>query len=171
MYHVFLGLGSNVGDRLDHLGEAAREIGILMNIVAMSSIYETEPVEMPGVEMFLNMVIEVGTMLTPVPLFQEIKAIEDKMGRKPATHLKPRTIDIDILMYEEFSYTDSIIQIPHASMHRRRFVLVPLREIAPAMKHQILLRTVSELLDECADRSEVFRTSHQLPIPIHHMNR
>ena len=165
MYRVYLGLGSNEGDRLGYLSAAISAINGIAPVVSVSSIYETEPMNMPGAEMFLNMAIGIETDLTPIPLIHALKHIEMFLGRKPFTHLKPRAIDIDILLYDELSYLDSEIRVPHRSMHTRRFVLAPLCDIAPQARHPVLLRTVRELLSECLDTAEVFKTSLTLPLP------
>ena len=162
MYHVFLGLGSNVGDRLTFLARAVEEIGSIATINSISSIYETEPVEMQSTEMFYNMALSVETTDHPSELLVKLKLIEKKLGRTSSGRLFDREIDIDILLYRGWSYEDATVRVPHAELEHRRFVLEPLNEIAPTALHPILGQTIASLLRQCRDRSRVMRTLHVL---------
>lgn len=157
MYRVFLGLGSNLGDRQSYIVNALEEISKIGHIRTMSSIYETEPVGYKPQPEYLDQVVELETPLDPPTLFKHIKEIEETVGRKHKEHMKPREIDIDILLYEGLSYRDEMIAIPHVKLHYRRFVLEPFNEIAPDVRHSVLNTTISTLLDRCTDRSRVVR--------------
>jgi 2-amino-4-hydroxy-6-hydroxymethyldihydropteridine diphosphokinase len=148
-------LGSNVAPRADHLTAALERIGAVARVTAASSIYETEPVGMEGAEDFLNMAVEIETDDDPPLLLAKLRAIEKALGRRPASHLAPRTIDIDILLYRGMSYADHMVTVPHPELHRRRFALEPLNEIAPATLHPTMERTVAWLLRNCRDAHRV----------------
>ncbi|HEY6191952.1 MAG TPA: 2-amino-4-hydroxy-6-hydroxymethyldihydropteridine diphosphokinase [Bacteroidota bacterium] len=158
MYRVFLGLGSNLGNRIGFLNRAIREINDLAPVKASSSIYETEPLGMVSEHQFLNMVIEVETALRPPELFPPLKAIERKLGRRPGSHMMDREIDIDILLYDGISYSDEKLSVPHPQLEHRRFVLEPFKELAPFVVHPTRNQTIAALLRTCRDRSRVVRT-------------
>jgi 2-amino-4-hydroxy-6-hydroxymethyldihydropteridine diphosphokinase len=162
MYQVFLGLGSNLGDRVGYLSRAVNEIQAIAVIGARSSVYETEPVGMSSEKLFYNMVISVETEDVPVALLKKLKQIEKTIGRKHSGHLMDREIDIDILLYRGWSYEDAVVRIPHPEFEHRRFVLEPLNEIAPTALHPVLGQTVASLLRRCKDQSRVTRTDHVL---------
>lgn len=162
-FRVFLCLGSNLGDRLGYLTRAAGELAKIVRIRSVSSVYETEAVGDTSQPKFLNVVLEVETQLMPPDFIRELKAIEKRVGRKDPRHLRPREIDIDILMYHGWSYEDNSVCVPHPELERRRFVLEPLSEIAPRAIHPIHGQTVSVMLRHCHDRSRVMRTFHMLP--------
>ncbi len=162
MAKVFLSLGSNMGDRGYNLQQAL--LGLERwgaKVVRVSSIYETEPVGLKEQPMFYNMVAQVETELSPVDLWKAIFAIEQSLKRERTVQWGPRTIDIDILFYddqvlqiEDEETSDdirTILIIPHVRLQERRFVLVPLAEIAPQLVHPVFKKTVDELLKECDD--------------------
>lgn len=131
MTHIFLGMGSNQGDRRANL---ASGIGLLrnkMSDMACSSLYETDPVGVTGQPQFLNLVVTGQTTLGPRELLSWVKSIEERVGRRPTFRWGPRVLDIDILLYGYESVTDSDLTIPHPQLLDREFVLVPLCEIAP----------------------------------------
>ena len=155
MYRAYLGLGSNIAPRNDHLSAAVAAIAGVARVTAVSAMYETEPIGMEGAEDFLNMALEIETADDPPLLLTKLRAIEKALGRRPSSHRAPRTIDIDILLYRGMAYADHMVTVPHPEMHRRRFVLEPLNEIAPAALHPTMERTVAWLLRNCLDRGRV----------------
>lgn len=144
---AYLSLGSNVGEREEQLREATSRLGAAGRVVAASSFYETEPVEFIQQPWFLNCAIALETSQMPEQLMATILRIEKEMGRTRVQKKGPRTIDIDILLFGD-SVIDSLeLTIPHPEMHRRRFVLEPLAEIAPEIQHPVFKKTIRELLD------------------------
>ncbi len=162
MYQVFIGLGSNRGDRLDNLSRAVDEIRSIANIQAVSSVYETESVDMENETTFFNMVIAIETPHDAPLLLTMLKKIEKKMGRKLPSHGEPRIIDLDILMYRGVAYEDSYVCVPHPRMEYRRFALEPLAEIAPTAVHPTLEKTIATLLRNCHDTHKVTRTEYHI---------
>ncbi|MBI4546716.1 MAG: 2-amino-4-hydroxy-6-hydroxymethyldihydropteridine diphosphokinase [Ignavibacteriae bacterium] len=158
MYRVFLGLGSNLGNRLEYLSKAVNELSHIAKIIHLSSIYETAPVGMNSQRMFYNMVIEIESSISPRQLFEKLKVIEKQVGRTSMVHLQDREIDIDILLYDGMQYTDETITVPHPELCNRRFVLAPFAEIAPGVVHPLSGKTVITLLEQSKDRSHVDKT-------------
>jgi 2-amino-4-hydroxy-6-hydroxymethyldihydropteridine diphosphokinase len=155
---VFLSLGSNIGDRAGNIARAVaalRERGV--RVVRESALYETEPVEMRSQEWFLNSVVAVETADEPRALMAKLLVIERAMGRERLVPKGPRVIDMDIVLYGDRVVNEAGLEIPHPRMAERRFVLVPLVEIAPDAVHPVLRKTARELLDETRDGSEVRR--------------
>jgi len=144
---VYLSLGSNVGDRAANLRTAIKRVSSLGDVMAVSSFYETEPVEFAAQPWFLNCVVELDTEKMPKQLLAAILDIEKEMGRRRVLKKGPRTLDIDILLFGNSIIKTKGLAIPHPAMHERRFVLEPLAEIAPELRHPILKRTVRELRD------------------------
>lgn len=158
MAKVFLGLGSNLGDRKRNITDALNLLAKLSQteLIRCSSIYETEPWGVREQPSFLNCVCEIETKLKPEELLNFIMDIEKKLGRKRTKErYGPRVIDIDILLYEDIVESRENWEIPHPAMHLRRFVLVPLCEIASNFLHPRIKKTVRQLLDECSDALEV----------------
>ena len=155
---AYLSLGSNMGDRLANLKEAIARLGSLGQVVAISSFYETEPVEFAAQPWFLNCVIQLDTEKMPRQLLRGVLDIESKMGRRRTLKKGPRLIDIDILLFGSSIVSVTGLTIPHAAMHTRRFVLEPLAEIAPEARHPGLKRTVRELRDELPPGQTVRKT-------------
>lgn len=159
MKRIFLSLGSNLGDRRSSLEKAAEMLGQLAGrITRRSAVYETEPwAETPGSD-FLNMVLEMQTNLQPLQLLEILHAIEVRCGRIPSPErYAPRVVDIDILFYGTDVFSLPELVIPHPVLHLRRFVLVPLAEIAPRWKHPETGITMSRLLRLCTDEKQVWR--------------
>jgi 2-amino-4-hydroxy-6-hydroxymethyldihydropteridine diphosphokinase len=153
---VFLSLGSNVGDREKNLRTAIAalpELGVKLKKV--SSIYETEPVDFLEQPWFLNCVVEGETTVPPATLLKRLRELEQQMGsKKPVPH-GPRLIDLDILVYGERTIDSPELQVPHPRMHLRRFVLAPLAEVAPDLKHPTWSGTAAQLLNGLSDDSAV----------------
>jgi 2-amino-4-hydroxy-6-hydroxymethyldihydropteridine diphosphokinase len=155
---VYISLGSNVGDRaltLERALQAMEAKGI--RIFRRSSLYHTEPVDAPPQAWFLNSVVEAETLLMPLQLLKALEGIERKFGRQRIIARGPRTLDLDLLLYGTSVIHTRELEVPHPRMTSRRFVLVPLAELAPALRHPTLHRPVEELLAETEDRSEVRR--------------
>ena len=154
MHHgIFLGLGSNLGDRQNHLNQA---ISLLRSpVLLQSSIYETEPLEFQDQPWFLNMVIKIETDLTPMKLLRRCQSVELQLKRKREIPKGPRTIDLDILFYNDLVCSGPELTLPHAAIPQRRFVLEPLNEIATQFVHPVLKKTIGELLQSCGDQSIV----------------
>jgi 2-amino-4-hydroxy-6-hydroxymethyldihydropteridine diphosphokinase len=150
MRKVYVGLGSNLGNRKKYLVSAIARIDSCREIcvVNKSSFYETKPVGGPSQPDYVNCVIELDTETEPQSLLEEFKGIELELGRKPGTRWGPRVIDIDILLYGNKVINDSNLKVPHESMHKRIFVLEPLCEISPDFKHPVLRKTIFELLKD-----------------------
>lgn len=156
MEHVaYLSLGSNIGDREANLRDAIQRLSELGTITAISSVYETEPMEVTDQPWFLNGAVALRTTLAATDLMSAILAIETAMGRVRTQPKGPRTIDIDILFYDDAVVHEPGLTIPHAAMHERLFVLAPLAEIAPEVPHPGLHRTVRELRDSLAPGAQV----------------
>jgi 2-amino-4-hydroxy-6-hydroxymethyldihydropteridine diphosphokinase len=144
---AYLSLGSNLGDREQHLSDAIRRLEAAGHVVSVSSFYETEPVEFTRQPWFLNCAVALETAKMPKQLMASILGIERDMGRRRIQKKGPRTIDIDILLFGNAIVESSELTIPHPAMHQRRFVLEPLAEIAPEARHPVLKKKVRELLE------------------------
>ncbi|MBE0461183.1 MAG: 2-amino-4-hydroxy-6-hydroxymethyldihydropteridine diphosphokinase [Candidatus Aminicenantes bacterium] len=156
--NCFLSLGSNLGDREKNLIQAImllKDDGLAISNV--SSLYETQPVNVTSQPWFFNLVLEAETDKTPLELLYSVKDIERKMGRKPSYQNGPRIIDIDILLAEKTIIQTKDLEIPHPKLEKRNFVLVPFKEISPNTIHPVLNKTIEELLVESKDKSEVIR--------------
>jgi 2-amino-4-hydroxy-6-hydroxymethyldihydropteridine diphosphokinase len=152
---IFLGLGSNIGDCAVNLNKAIKLLGL--PIVAKSSLYETEPVDYLNQPWFLNQVLQCETSFHPLKLLAECQKVEKELGRTREISKGPRTIDIDLLFYNDEILKSSELTIPHPAIPQRRFVLIPLAEIAPDFVHPELNLTIRQLLERCPDKSEVKR--------------
>ena len=150
---VYLSLGSNLGDRVGYIQQAVSLLGANphINIVATSSFYETEPWQMHSENWFVNAVIQISTTLQPEELLKECKNIETRLGRKKDEESKAyldRTIDIDIIFYDNLILNTPNLTIPHRFFHKRVFMLVPMLEIAQDFVHPLFNKTVEKLYDE-----------------------
>lgn len=145
---AYLSLGSNVGDRDAHLRDALARMGSLGRVAAVSSFYETEPIEVTDQPWFLNCAAALETTQTASQLMAALLQIEQEMGRRRTQKKGPRTIDLDILLFGDEIADSPALTIPHPGMHQRRFVLAPLAEIAPDLRHPVFNKTIRELLAE-----------------------
>jgi len=144
---VYLSLGSNLGDRAANLRAAIDRVGAVGKVAAVSSFYETEPVEFTEQPWFLNCVVKLETEKMPKQLLAALLDIERQMGRHRDRTKGPRIIDLDILLVGSSVIETKGLTIPHPAMHERRFVLAPLAEIAPEVRHPVLKQTIRELCD------------------------
>jgi 2-amino-4-hydroxy-6-hydroxymethyldihydropteridine diphosphokinase len=153
---TYLSLGSNLGDRAANLERAIEALPAAgVRVLRRSSIYETEPVDFLHQPWFLNCVVEAETSLPPEALLGTLQGIERQMGSRKLVARGPRIIDLDILFYDAAVVRTPEIEIPHPRMAERRFVLVPLAELAPALQHPALHATIAELLAVTRDTSIV----------------
>jgi 2-amino-4-hydroxy-6-hydroxymethyldihydropteridine diphosphokinase len=156
--NAYVGLGSNLGDRAGNLLLAIRGmIDAGLDVTRLSRIYETEPVDSFAQPPFLNQVAELrgNSLPRPEELMARLLRVEYSLGRTRERPMGPRTIDLDLLLYRDESSETQFLTLPHPRLHRRRFVLEPLAELAPEAVHPTLNKTVSELLEEVDDASQV----------------
>ncbi len=156
---VTIGIGSNMGDRRAYCEEAVRLISRFpkTSLLAVSSLYETAPLELLDQDWFINCVAAVRTTLSPQELLRACQEVEQFLGRKRSVRFGPRTIDLDILFYGDQIIRETDLTIPHPRAHERRFVLEPLAEIAPEMEHPVLRKTASQILQGMRNPQEVRR--------------
>jgi len=144
---VYLSLGSNSGERAENLEQAILRLEKLGRIVAVSSFYETEPVGLAAQPWFLNCAVELDTEKMPRQLLTSVLDLEQQMGRRRIQKNGPRTIDIDILLFGTSIIETQNLIVPHPRLRERRFVLEPLAEIAPEVRHPVFKQTIRELRD------------------------
>jgi len=150
---VFIGLGSNLGNRGENLRKAIDALSPHVTVQKKSSVYESRPFGVGRQPLYLNMVIAGETMLLPLQLLGRLKKIEASLGRGENTHNQPRPIDLDIIFYGETMMDKPELMIPHPRMHERAFVLAPLGELALFHMHPKLQKPVIDMLDELGDYS------------------
>jgi 2-amino-4-hydroxy-6-hydroxymethyldihydropteridine diphosphokinase len=143
---IYLSLGSNVGDRAGNLRAAIERLGAAGKVVAISALYESEPVDFLDQPWFVNCIVALETAKSPQQLLVCLLGIEAAMGRRRTRNKGPRTIDLDIVLFGDRVVQEKGLTIPHPAMQARRFVLEPLAEIAPEVVHPTLRKTVRELL-------------------------
>ena len=154
---IYLLLGSNLGDRKKQMDEALDLIAEMIGeVTKRSSFYETEPWGFSSEEFFLNIAMQTLTSLSPEEVMRKIDEIEKRFGRERSdSGYSSRTMDIDILFYDDLVLDQEILKIPHPMLKDRRFVLVPLNEIAHELIHPVFLKTIGELLRDCTDTKNV----------------
>jgi 2-amino-4-hydroxy-6-hydroxymethyldihydropteridine diphosphokinase len=162
---VYLSLGSNVGDRTANLNAAIARLAVLGKVAAISSYYETEPVELAAQPWFLNCAVKLDTEKMPKQLLSGILDLEQEMGRRRRQEKAkgPRIIDVDILLFGSSIVDTKGLTVPHPAMHQRRFVLEPLAEIAADVRHPVFKRTVRELRDALPTGQTVKRLGASTP--------
>jgi 2-amino-4-hydroxy-6-hydroxymethyldihydropteridine diphosphokinase len=162
MNQVYLLIGGNMGDRMANLSAAKDMLGLQCGtIIASSSLFETEPWGYKEQPAFLNQALLLSTPFSAEKLLEEILKIENRLGRKRDIPLGPRSIDIDIIYFNNAIIHTSNVTIPHPHIANRKFVLAPLAELAPDFLHPILLKTNKDLLEECGDSSVVYKKSSE----------
>lgn len=164
METAYISIGSNLGDRESNCRKATHEISEFAEVSAMSSLYETDPVGNEDQPLFINSVIEIQTDLSPHKLLDKLHSIEKKLGRLREIKWGPRTIDLDIIFYGNDIMNDADLIIPHPQAYKRRFVLEPLREIAPDVIHPSLKLSIRELLTKLHDPHKVIKIEHSINI-------
>lgn len=154
---AYIGLGSNLNHKMGNLNKAVEliEKNFKIKVLKSSSVYQTEPVGVKDQPFFLNMVLKVETEISPFELLDFLQDIEKKMGRKREMKWGPRNIDLDLLLYEDQVINTSELTLPHPQMHLRKFVLIPLAEIAKDKIHPLKQQTISELLKNLKEDSKV----------------
>src|SRR5262245_11797511 len=152
---VYIGLGSNLGDRVAHLREAVQRLGAIVTIETASQLYVAAPLGYVRDDAFVNAVIRGTTTLKPLELLEMMEAIEATMGRRPGVQYGPRPIDLDLLFYDSVQMETRKLTIPHPRIAQRAFVLKPLAEIAPELMHPVLYYTISQLLQDAEDVEQV----------------
>lgn len=153
MTTIYLSFGSNLGNKLENIRQALKLLNETngIKITKVSSIYETAPVGGVEQDYFLNGVCELETELTPYELLEAIQSIEYALKRVRKVHWGPRTLDLDILLFEDTVMNEARLTIPHPYMHERSFVLIPMNEIAPDVTHPVLHKTIHEMVFEDKD--------------------
>jgi 2-amino-4-hydroxy-6-hydroxymethyldihydropteridine diphosphokinase len=156
MNKVFLLIGGNIGDRLQNLHQAIDGLSAVCGpIIQQSAVYETAAWGITDQAAFLNQALLLTTSLPPQELITTILSVEEEMGRRRMEKFGPRVIDIDILFFNDEIINEPNLIVPHPQLQNRRFALAPMHEIAPALVHPVLHKTIEQLLKECPDELEV----------------
>ena len=162
MEHIaYIGIGSNVGNKVHQCEQAISEILRCDNhkLLAKSSFFKTQPIGYTSQDWFVNGVIKIETDLEPLNLIRVLKTIESQLGRTETFQWGPRTIDLDILLFDNREMGTEELQIPHPLLHERQFVLIPLAEIDRDLVHPVLKKTVGELLENLKEDQGVEKIS------------
>ena len=161
---VYIGLGSNLGDRVANLREAGHRLGALVKIENASQLYVAAPLGYVRDDAFVNAVIRGTTTLKPLELLEMMQAIEAAMGRRSGVQYGPRPIDLDLLFYEAVQMETRKLTVPHPRIAQRAFVLKPLAEIAPELMHPVLYYTIAQLLQDAedVDQVQIYQPDQQL---------
>jgi len=163
MKQAWLSIGTNIEPRREHLKQAIEKLSSYdsVKLVNKSAIYETAPVGYLDQAHFLNMVLQIETTLTAIELLDVCQAVENDLGRKREIRFGPRTIDLDILLYDNQNITTERLIVPHPRMHERAFVLVPLNELASKLTIPGLNKTVAQVLTGITDKDDVVKLPDQ----------
>ena len=153
--NVYIGLGSNLGDRVANLREAVQRLSAIITIEKASQLYVAAPLGYVRDDAFVNAVVSGKTTLKPLELLEMLQEIEAAMGRRPGVQFGPRPIDLDILFYDAIQIESRKLTIPHPRLAQRAFVLKPLAEIAPTLMHPMHYYTASQLLQDAEDANQV----------------
>ena len=167
---VYISLGSNKGERIKIFRQALLEIRLFSDVLACSPVYETPPWGFDSSEPFLNAVIKVQSNLNPKELLEQLLRVEKNHGRHRTAEkegYEDRSLDLDILLYGNRSINDGNLQIPHLRMSERKFILYPLRDIAPEVIHPNSGRTISEILRTVKDESHLIKTNYEFGVDLH----
>ncbi len=158
MENIYIGLGSNIGDRIGYIQQAVKMLGFYdaIKVVETSSFYETEPYGIKEQEWFINAVAKISTTLTPVEVLRICQQIEEKLGRKREIKWGPRVIDLDILAYGDKIIADDILTIPHPATYDRACCIVPLLEISEDFIHPVLQKNMDEIYQNLEFPEEVY---------------
>ena len=146
---VYLALGSNLGDRRENLRQAVAALSPQMVVKAKSRVYETPPWGVEDQPMFLNQAVWAETYLDPEPLIKHIKRLEIALGRRESFRNGPRSIDLDLLFYDDLVLDTPVLTLPHPRLHERAFVLLPMMDIAPDLVHPTTHKTIREMAAAC----------------------
>ncbi len=167
LHHIaYIGIGSNVGNRIENIRKAVSSISENkeVELISVSSVYESLPFGNNNQENFFNAVIKLKTSLTHYKLFDFLKKLELKLGRISREHWGPREIDLDILLFDDLILSDDVLTLPHKGMHLRDFVLLPLAEIDKSVVHPVLKISVNELLNQVQDRTIISKIDEKILI-------
>ncbi|MEP0861121.1 MAG: 2-amino-4-hydroxy-6-hydroxymethyldihydropteridine diphosphokinase [Ignavibacterium sp.] len=161
---AFIGIGSNIGKRIDNIRKAVHLINDTegIELIAVSSVYESLPFGNHNQQNFYNAVIKIQTVLTPYKLFELLKKFEQMLGRIHRAHWGPREIDLDILLFDDLILSDDVLTLPHKGMHLRDFVLLPLAEIDDKIIHPVYKMTVKQLLNQIKDRTIISKIDEKI---------
>ncbi|MBC8162349.1 MAG: 2-amino-4-hydroxy-6-hydroxymethyldihydropteridine diphosphokinase [Roseiflexaceae bacterium] len=156
-HNIYIGLGSNVGDRIKALRAAITRLSRELVIVKISELYVAAPLGYVRDDAFINCVLHAQTQIAPLELLSVLQRIEIELGRQPGVQYGPRPIDLDILFYDNLLVDSPLLKIPHPDLPKRAFVLLPLAEIAPNLVHPVLYYTAKQLLQDADDVRSVQR--------------